>query len=302
MPTRTSKPTIRHVLNLWTLVWHPSKGREWRLERKLEEVKAAGFDGFMDHLSPLHRKAADRLGLISVGFFRSSKVRDFDALMQQQRDCGAVHVNVHLGEHDTPLFEALQMARQLMAAGGRLGVRPSVEVHRDTATETPEKTYALADAYEDATGELLPLTWDYSHLAVVKHLLPPFWDRLGVRPDLLQRSEQFHFRPFNGHHCQVPVTNGKGKYTPELLDYLPFLDKVLETWLAGAEPGREIYAVPELGPLWLGYGLHAFPPSWEDAQVLRSEIQLRWQHALKKWAPPGRLNKLNPKAPSGASL
>lgn len=283
MASHPAKPVIRYVLNLWTLVWHPTKAKEWSLERKIAAVKEAGFDGFMDHLTPRHRKCAERLGLQCVGFFRSSKPDDFESLLQSQRDCGAIHVNAHIGDHDTPPSEALQMVRKVISVGEKVGVKPSIEVHRDTCTETPEKTFALADAFEHSTGELLPLTWDYSHLAVVKHLLPPFWDRLGVRCDLLRRSQQFHFRPFNGHHCQIPVTNGRGAFTPEFLDYVPFLDQVLASWLEGAEPGRELIAVPELGPLWLGYGLHSFPPSWEESKILRAEIDKRWRRALKHW-------------------
>jgi hypothetical protein len=41
------------------------------------------------------------------------------------------------------------------------GLEPAVEVHRDTCTQTPEKTYALADSYFRETGKLLPLTWDF---------------------------------------------------------------------------------------------------------------------------------------------
>jgi hypothetical protein len=293
MPNTISNPVIRHVLNLWTLVWHPSKKKEWKLERKLEEVKLAGFDGFMDQLTPAHANRAERLGLLRVGFFRASSARGIRLQLQQQRDCGAVHVNVHLGQHDTPLGDSLKMACQLMSDGGKLGVKPSIEVHRDTSTETPEKTYALAEAYERETGELLPLTWDFSHLAVVKHLQPPFWDRLMVRGDLLQNSQQIHFRPFNGHHCQVPVTNGSGRFTPEYLDYLPFMEKLIETWLAGATPGRELIAVPELGPLWLGYGLHAFPPSWGETQILRSEVDATWRRTLRSWTTSRSKKTLN---------
>jgi hypothetical protein len=109
-----------------------------------------------------------------------------------------------------------------------------------------------------------------------------------VRHDLIQRAQQFHFRPFNGHHCQVPVTNGRGKLTPEVLDYLPFVEKVMATWLFAALPGSEMFAVPEMGPLWLGYNLHALPNSWEDAKILRGEIEKCWQRALKKWKTPSR--------------
>jgi hypothetical protein len=279
----TRKPILRHIANLWTLVWHPSKGKEWALERKLRAVKDAGFDGFTAQLTPLHAKLADKLGLIRVGYFSSRNAREFSTLLRQQEEAGAVHINVQLGDHDTPTKTAVLLAERLLAEGRKLHLQIAVEVHRDTCTETPEKTYALADGYAKATGELLPMTWDFSHLSIVKHLLPPYWERLGVRPDLIQRAQQFHFRPFNGHHCQVPVTNGRGKLTPEFLDFVPFMEKVMETWLATATPGRELFAVPEMGPLWLGYNLHSLPSSWEDAKVLRVEIEKSWQRVLRKW-------------------
>ncbi|NOS72726.1 MAG: sugar phosphate isomerase/epimerase [Verrucomicrobia bacterium] len=283
MNTPVPKPVLRHVVNLWTLVWHPTQAREWTLERKLRAVKDAGFDGFTTQLTPKHAKLADQLGLMRVGYFASSNPREFASLLRSQKEAGALHVNVQLGDHDTPTPVAIRLARKLIAEGKKLGLEVAVEVHRDTCTETPEKTYALADGYEKATGELLPMTWDYSHIAVVKHLLAPFWPRLGVRPDLIQHAQQFHLRPFNGHHCQIPVTDGRGHLTPEFLDYVPFMDQVMETWLAAASPGREFIAVPELGPLKIGYRLHSFPSSWEDAKVLRGQIEKSWCRALKTW-------------------
>lgn len=280
------QPVLRHIANLWTLVWHPTKAREWTLDRKLRAVKDAGFDGFTTQLTPKHAKLADQFGLMRVGYFASSDPREFASLLRSQKDAGALQVNVQLGDHDTPTLMAIRLARRLIAEGKKLGLEIGVEVHRDTCTETPEKAYALADGYEKAAGELLPMTWDYSHIAVVKHLLAPFWPRLGVRTDLIQRAQQFHFRPFNGHHCQVPVTDGRGRFTPEFRDYVPFMERVMATWLAAAPPGRELIAVPELGPLWLGYNLHSLPSSWEDAKVLRGQIEKSWRRALKKWRPP----------------
>ncbi len=284
----TIPPVLRQVVNLWTLVWHPTRNREWTLERKLRAVKDAGFDGFTTQLTPQHKKLGDKLGLMRVGYFASSEPHKFGALLHSQKEAGALHVNVQLGNHDTPTATALRLARRLIDESRKLGLETAIEVHRDTCTETPEKTYALADAYEKANGELIPFVWDYSHLAVVKHLLPPFWPRLGQRPDLIQRAQQFHFRPFNGHHCQVPVTNGRGELTPEFLDYVPFMEKVMETWLATATPGRELIAVPELGPLWMGYNLSAFPRSWDEACVLRREIEKCWRRVVIRVSP--RLN------------
>jgi hypothetical protein len=42
-----------------------------------------------------------------------------------------------------------------------------------------------------------------------------------------------------------------------------------------------MFAVPEMGPLWLGYNLHGLPNSWEDAKVLRDEIEKCWRRALR---------------------
>jgi len=115
----------------------------------------------------------------------------------------------------------------------------------------------------------------------VKHLAPPFWQRLLVRPDLIQRAQQFHFRPFNGHHCQVPVTDGHGALSPEAQDWLPFLQKCLALWLKGEQGGREMFAVPEMGSASSGYNLHQLPDSWGEAVRLRSIIDQTWKKLTK---------------------
>ena len=104
----------------------------------------------------------------------------------------------------TPTDEAITRARQVMETAGNLEMDVAIEVHRDTCTETPEKAYALAEGFEKAEGRPLKMTWDFSHPAIIKHLSPPYWDRLAERVDLIQLAQQFHFRPFNGHHCQSP--------------------------------------------------------------------------------------------------
>jgi sugar phosphate isomerase/epimerase len=90
--TRNNPPVLRHIANLWTLVWHPTKKNEWSLERKLRAVKAAGFDGFTTQLTPEHKKLADQLGLIHVGYFSSGNSAEFASLIRQQKEAGASHI------------------------------------------------------------------------------------------------------------------------------------------------------------------------------------------------------------------
>jgi hypothetical protein len=186
---------------------------------------------------------------------------------------------VQLAGDDVLTPEALELTQALLAEGKKLGLEPAIESHRGTCTESPEKTYALADAYQRATGERLPISWDFSHFAVVKHLVPAnFADRLLVRTDLIQHAQQFHFRPFNGHHVQVPITDGQGNLTPEVESWLPFAEALLQRWLDGnRNSGREIFICPELGPVEGGYALSTFPDSWKDAKVLRREIDKLWK-------------------------
>jgi hypothetical protein len=276
----TPPPVLRHIANLWSLTEYPTKKRDWPLERKLTEVKAAGFDGFTTLPSKEHAKLAEKLGLMIVGYFSSSKAAEFEKLIRQNLDAGAVHINVQLGDHDTLTPEAVRLAVRLIEVARKHGALAAVEVHRDTCTETPEKTYALADGYRKITGELLPITWDFSHIAVVKHLYPPYWERILVAPKLIQHAQQFHFRPFNGHHCQIPVTDGKGNLSLEFTQWLPFLEKALEVWLAGKQSGREIFIVPEMGPVAGGYNFAQLPNSWEEAKVLRPIIDKTWKKVL----------------------
>jgi hypothetical protein len=277
---KANPPILRHIGNLWSLGDYPTARKPWSLERQIVAIKEAGFDGFTTFPTAEHAKLAQKHGLIIVGYFASGKSSEFRKRIQQNLDAGAIHINVQLADHDTPVETSTRLAVKLVQESEKLGAKSAVEIHRDTCTETPEKTYAIAAGYKKATGQLLPITWDFSHLSIIKHLAPPYWERLLVDAKLIQNAQQFHFRPFNGHHCQVPVTDGHGKLSTELKQWLPFLEKTLALWLKGKQAGREIFIVPEMGPVRSGYNFEQLPNSWEDAKVLRPLIEQTWQKAL----------------------
>ena len=280
MKPKSNPPRLRVIANLWSLWDYPSAKREWSLERKIAAVAEAGFDGFSGALDRNQGRLAAKHGLCALGYISSSKPSEFRDKIKANRDGGALRINVQLGDHDTPVEKAVRMAVRIVQDGIDLGVPCDVEVHRDTCTETPEKAYAIAAGYRKATGTLLPMTWDLSHISVVKHLAPPYWQRLFVDDRLVRHACQFHFRPFNGHHCQVPVTDGRGRLSLEFTQWLPVLDKTFETWLGARQDGRVLFACPEMGPVRGGYNLAQLPNSWEDAKVLRGIIGRRWKAAL----------------------
>ncbi len=270
---------LHHIAALWSTNHYPSEQAEWSLEEKIIDAKKAGFTGVAGGPRPYLGELAKKHGMAVLGYIASGKASEFADEIKANKEIGAHHINVQLADEDTLTPEALGLTLLMMQEGRQQGVEPAIEIHRDTCTETPEKSYALADAYQKVTGELLPITWDFSHLSVVKHLRPDnYAERLIVRPDLIQRAQQFHFRPFNGHHCQVPVTDGRGNLTQEVKDYIVFVEAVLKCWLsAKGNADRDIFAVPEMGPVPGGYNLTTLPNSWEDAKVLRVEIDKIWK-------------------------
>jgi hypothetical protein len=275
---KENPPKLRMIAAMWSLTQYPSAKKEWSLERKVRAIKEAGFDGFATAATPELKKLADKYGLLIVGYVASGNAKEFHKLLKENADNGAHYINVQLADEDTLTPEALKLTLQLMKDAEKIGCEPAVEIHRDTCTETPEKAYALADAYRKATGKLLPMTLDYSHVSVVKHLHPGnYASRLLVQPKLIQRVEQMHLRPFNGHHCQIPVTDGKGKLTPEIKDWIPFAEALFRVWRQGKQDGRELFVVPEMGPIAGGYNLHSLPNSWEEAIVLKGLIEKAWK-------------------------
>ena len=251
------------------------------MEEKFKQAKKAGFDamggGTMLEVVPLCQK----YGMDYVCYI-DSNMKTYRDKLEAAKAVQPARINVQLCDHDTPPRESVTVWIKLESLAKKMGLEVDLEVHRDTCTETPEKVYEIATLYKRATGKKIRFCWDFSHIAVVKHIYPPYADRLLVKPDLVQLSRQFHFRPFNGHHCQIPATDGRGNETPEFKSYLQFVDALFACWLEAAKGGETIYVCPEFGPVPGGYGLTAFPNVWKDAVHLRAKTEEIWKANLKR--------------------
>ncbi len=278
----SAPPRLIFCATLWSLVGHPRAGREWSLGRKLRAIREAGFEGVAEMWRPELAPHLRRLGLRICGRVFTRDGREAPALLAAEVAGGARLINVMLGAHDTPPAAATAMFLRIERLARRLGAEVYLETHRDTCTETPEKIAEIARRYERQTGQLLPLTWDHSHPCVVKHVLPEdFARRLLDQPRLIQRSHLFHCRPFGSQHCQVPVTNGRGRLTPEFQDYLAFAEELFAVWLAGPAPRGELWVCPELGTT-VGYNVSTNPPVWPDTVRCRAELQHAWDRARRR--------------------
>lgn len=245
-------------------------------------MKAEGFDGVCGWIKPDIQKIAVRRGLEMMSGFDCSSLASVRPRLVEQKALGVRFINIQLLDHDTKPEVAAKVAVGLIKLSKQLGLAVHVEVHRDTATETPEKFAEIARLYRKATGELMPVTWDHSHFAVSKHVMPQDYSvRLLAWPKLIQHWQMFHLRSFNSQHCQVPVTNGCGKLTPEFVDYLGFVEDLFVLWLKGPRPGGELWVCPEMG-MSHGYNLSGDPPVWLDVIRCRKEILGAWSRAIRR--------------------
>ena len=281
---KVEKPVLIQSCNVGTLTGFGDKKGEWSIPQKLKRIKNAGFDGFTGRVHMLSVKEVEESGLIFVCTTDMGGPKEVEPKFKRIKRYGARVVNVQMLDHDTQTREAVSLARRVVAVADKLEMDVSIEVHRDTCTETPEKAYALAEGFEKAEKRPLKMTWDFSHPAVIKHLSPPYYKRLIERPDLVQHANQLHLRPFNGHHAQVPALGPGGKLTPEFKDFMVFAEQVFALWFKTATPGREMYVCPE--QIAGGYNLSVFGNLFTDVKAVRSEIANAWRRQLAKWRPP----------------
>lgn len=268
-----SQRPLHLFATMWSLRQYPSSEQEWSWARKFAAIRAAGFDGVFSPPIPViaERGSLKYLAVTSLG-----TDADCVAPFAAARDLGAVAMDVQLCDYDTPLPEAVAVAEKIGAAARAHGLPFAIETHRDTFTETPEATQALARAYRTATGDTLPLCLDHSHFAVVRHLRPgQLWARLREPKPLLRAAVQFHLRPFNGHHCQLPALTPGGKRTPEYVDWLSYVAELFAHELR-RRTSRPALVVVEMGHAAPAYRLSGFPDTWRDVRRVSADLRALW--------------------------
>ena len=250
---------------------YPSQENEWSWPHKFKAIEEAGFDGLM---SPPLPELKDRGDLTYWAISSLGVGDDPRPFFEQATELGAAVATIQPCDVDTRLEDCIEVVRHIQKVAGEFGLPTGIETHRDTFTETPERTYDMYDGYEQAQQQPLPLCFDHSHFAVVRHLRHPYWPNLKGREDLLARTRQFHMRPFHGQHCQIPATFDGVQRTPEYLEWLEFARELFG--FIKEHGDGEIFVVPELGNANPAYGLSCFPDVWQDAQVTGADLRKTW--------------------------
>ena len=168
-------PRIRHLCSLGTLGGYGGKKGEWSAAKKLKQIRKAGFDGFLGRVHMLSAAEVQQSGLIFACTTDMGGPEDVEPKLTACKEPGARCVNVQMLDHDTDTVTAVTRARQVMSFAEKIELDVSIEVHRDTCTETPEKAYALAEGFEQA-HEIV------QGRCAMCHARAPAWDGLRWAP------------------------------------------------------------------------------------------------------------------------
>ena len=276
-------PSLKIHINAWSLLDEADLETEVGLRTHLAAVKEAGFQSYScNPRQPKLKELLAEYGLRYGGIFEASEPAQFAPLITAIMAIDNDPINCQLANHDTSVEKAIALTIALMAEAKKQNASVHLEVHRDTCTETPEKTSAIIEGYKAATGEYPAMNFDFSHPAIVKHILAKDrFSRLLTEKTIpvFQQSNLWHIRPFNAQHCQIPITNGKGNFAPEYEACRPFIRQALACWLEGARPHNEFWVVPEVGTTH-EYHLSCFPNAWNDTVALGKDLQMMWRELL----------------------
>jgi sugar phosphate isomerase/epimerase len=143
-----SKPTLKHFASLWTLMDYPngSASGEWPMEKKVAAIKEAGFAGFQSGALPELKDLAEKYELACLGGCQAN-AGNYSQTLWDFVPMNTVRINVQLGNHAMQPEEAVDLWIAMNKEAADLGLTLDLETHRDTCTETPEKTWKIAELY-----------------------------------------------------------------------------------------------------------------------------------------------------------
>lgn len=256
---------------LWSLRNYPSEEDAWSLEKKIEQIRAAGFEGLMGPPDDFLLETGTG-GLPFWAMATYTESIPVEGRFQKAVELKAEHLTIQLGDYDYSLPQCLALLDDIADWSAKYDLPFSIENHRDTFPETPDRFRELRKAFIKSGGFSYEHCMDHSHFAVLRHIRPPYFEALAKDEDLMLGCRFFHLRPFTGHCCQIPATDGKGNRIPEYLDWLDYV-RDLKQFIDAQELEKPVNLCVEMGNTNPAYRLSIYPDNWTDTQVVLEDLK-----------------------------
>jgi hypothetical protein len=275
--------------SMWAMEQRLGDRSGWPLERKVQAIAQAGFDG-------AGLRAEDR-GFVAqaVGLLRDAGlawqgvciVRSHDELARAvalAAEFGAHHLDVQADLARADLAACAHFVEAGLRLGQAAGLPLYFETHRHRITADPRFTLALLGQVPG-----MQLTADLSHYVVgCEFGCPPGPEDEATVQALLQRSAAFHGRVGGREQIQLPLGFAHLQHWVDL--FLRWWAEGFQAWCRRSAPDATLSFLCELGPpeyaLTDRHG-HELSDRWLEALELKDRVRLLWRRCRDELAADG---------------
>ena len=264
--------------SMWAMERRRADGEEWPLERKLEMIRDAGFDGVGFHdftIADTINGFLAKHGMTAATFCFPASVDDLKPVIEQVASFGAVidHLNLQPNLRPYTLEEAVPVVEGWRRLAEDAGIPVHIETHRDRMTTDLFFTLHLLDRFPD-----LRLTGDLSHYVVGREFAWPISDENhALMQRIIDNCWGFHGRVASREQVQIQISFPHHKDWVDL--FMGWWAYGFRSWRRRAPDDATLTFLCELGPPEYAItGPDGFELSdrWQESQMMKDMIRELW--------------------------
>jgi hypothetical protein len=264
--------------SLWAMERRRPDGAEWTLEKKLEMIRDAGFDGagvrFFDYA---YAKEV-------TGFLRAhhmtwqaqcypKTVDDLKPIIEHVQELGADHINLQADIRPYTVDECVPLIEGWLRLAEDAKVRVHIETHRDRMTTDLFFMLHLLDRFPG-----LKLTGDLSHYLVGREFAYPVTEENhALMRRVMDHCWGYHGRVASREQVQVQISFPHMKHWVDL--FMGWWAYGFDNWRKRAPADGALTFLCELGPpeyAITGADGYELSDRWIEAGMMKDMIRKLW--------------------------
>jgi hypothetical protein len=264
--------------SLWAMERRRPDGQEWTLERKLEMIRDAGFDGagvrFFDYAYAKEVTSflrAHRMTWQAQCYPKT--VDDLKPIIEHVQELGADHINLQADIRPYTVDECMPYIEGWLRLAEDAKVRVHIETHRDRMTTDLFFMLHLLDRFPG-----LKLTGDLSHYLVGREFAYPVTEENhALMRRVMDHCWGYHGRVASREQVQVQISFPHMKHWVDL--FMDWWAYGFDNWRKRAPADGVLTFLCELGPpeyAITGADGYELSDRWMEAGMMRDMIRKLW--------------------------
>lgn len=272
---------LRTFQSMWAMQGLPGDRRDWSIERQVEAIQEASFDGAGIDIPEYRRAKACAEALRDAGLQWTMQcypatVADLEPIIEAVDEFGREHcdhINVQPNVRPSTVLEAIPYVLGWQQMADEAGITLYFETHRDRMTTDLLFTLQLIDAVPK-----IRLTADLSHFLVGREFRWPVSEEAhGLVDRILERSWAFHGRVASREQVQIPLGFPQHEQWVDL--FMQWWERGFRSWRSRADEDGALIFTTELGPppyAITGSDGDELSNRWTEALLIKDRVRALW--------------------------